>query len=108
MPAIRRVLEEDTPRIDIVAEDPFFTERRAKLTMQELFSEFAEEYERIAVFLDHASEDQLARTVHIPLFRETPLGEYLTLGKFIGAICGWHLEFHLKHVKEVLQALGTR
>ena len=105
MPAIRRILEEDTPRIDIVAEDPFFTERRAKLPLQELITEFAQEYEKIAVFLEQASEEQLARKVHIPLFRETPLGEYLTLSKFIGAICGWHLEFHTNHMKEVLQAL---
>jgi len=106
MPAIRRILEQDTPRIDIVAEDPFFTERRAKMTMKEVIAEFAQEYEKIAVFLEHASEEQLARKVHIPLFRETPLGEYLTLSKFIGAICGWHLEFHTNHMKEVLQALG--
>ncbi len=106
MPAVRHILEQDTPRIDIVAEDPFFTERRQKLPMQELIAEFAQEYEKIAVFLAHASEEQLARKAHIPLFKDTPLGEYPTLGSFISALAGWHLDFHINHMKEVLQALG--
>ncbi len=106
MPAIERILKEDTPRIDIVAEDPFFTERRAKLPLQELITEFVQEYEKIAVFLERASEKQLARKAHIPLFRETPLGEYPTLASFISALAGWHLDFHINHMKEVLQALG--
>jgi len=106
MPAIERILKEDTPRIDIVAEDPFFTERRSKLPLQELITEFVQEYEKIAVFLERASEEQLARKAHIPLFRETPLGEYPTLASFISALAGWHLDFHINHMKEVLQALG--
>jgi len=106
MPAIRRILEQDTPRIDIVAEDPFFTDRRAHMSMKELIAEFVQEYEKIAGFLEHASEGQLARKAHIPLFKDTPLGEYPTLATFIGALVEWHMDFHIKHMKEVLQALG--
>ena len=74
MPAIRRILEQDTPRIDIVAEDPFFTDRRAQMSMKDLVDEFVQEYEKIAAFLEHASGEQLARKAHIPLFKDTPPG----------------------------------
>ena len=107
MPAITLILEQDTPRVDLVAEDPFFTDRRSRLSMTDLLSEFEQEYHRIADFLANASEDQLRRKAHIPLFKDTPLGEYPTLATFIGALGEWHMEFHLNHLKEVLQALGN-
>ena len=106
IPSIRRILEQDTPRLDMVAEDPFFTERRSGMTMKELLAEFEQEYLRIADMLTEASEEQLARKAHIPLFKNTPLGEYPTLATFIGALVEWHTDFHIKHMKEVLEALG--
>jgi hypothetical protein len=107
MPAITLILEQDIPRVDLVAEDPFFTDRRSRLSMTDLLSEFEQEYHRIADFLANASEDQLRRKAHIPLFKDTPLGEYPTLAAFIGALGEWHMEFHLNHMKEVLQALAN-
>jgi len=107
MPAITLILEQDIPRVDLVAEDPFFTDRRSRLSMTDLLSEFEQEYHRIADLLANASEDQLRRKAHIPLFKDTPLGEYPTLAAFIGALGEWHMEFHLNHMKEVLQALGN-
>ena len=107
MPAITLILEQDTPRVDLVAENPFFTDRRSRMSMTDLLSEFEQEYHRIADFLANASEDQLRRKAHIPLFKDTPLGEYPTLATFIGALGEWHMEFHLNHLKEVLQALGN-
>ena len=106
IPSIRRILEQDTPRLDMVAEDPFFTERRSGMTMKELLAEFEQEYLRIADMLTEASKEQLARKAHIPLFKNTPLGEYPTLATFIGALVEWHTDFHIKHMKEVLEALG--
>jgi len=106
MPAITLILEQDIPRVDLVAEDPFFTDRRSRLSMTDLLSEFEQEYHRIADFLANASEDQLRRKAHIPLFKDTPLGEYPTLAAFIGALGEWHMEFHLNHMKELLQ--GSR
>jgi len=107
MPAITLILEQDIPRVDLVAEDPFFTDRRSRMSMPDLLSEFEQEYHRIADFLANASEDQLRRKAHIPLFKDTPLGEYPTLAAFIGALGEWHMEFHLNHMKEVLQALAN-
>jgi hypothetical protein len=107
MPAITLILEQDIPRVDLVAEDPFFTDRRSRMSMTDLLSEFEQEYRRIADFLANASEDQLRRKAHIPLFKDTPLSEYPTLATFIGALGEWHMEFHLNHLKEILQALGN-
>ena len=107
MPAITLILEQDTPRVDLVAENPFFTDRRSRMSMTDLLSEFEQECHRIADFLANASEDQLRRKANIPLFKDTPLGEYPTLAAFIGALGEWHMEFHLNHMKEVLQALGN-
>ena len=106
IPAIDLILKQETPRIDIVAEDPFYTERRAKLTMKELLAEAADEYARIEKLVLILTIDQLNRKAHIPLFKETELGEYPTLAAFISGLCGWHLEFHINHLKEILQALG--
>lgn len=107
MPVIRTILEQDTPKIDIVAEEPFFGDRRSRMTMKELLAEFEKEYEGIAQVMAGAPEEQLARKAHIPLFKDTPLGEYPTLATFIGALGEWHMEFHLNHLKDILQALGN-
>ena len=107
MAAIRRILEEDTPEIEIVAEDPFFSPRRSRMSMKELLAEFEGEYEGIARLIAGASPEQLARKAYIPLFRDTPLTAYPTLSAFVNGLAGWHMNFHLAHMKEVLQALGT-
>jgi hypothetical protein len=106
MPAFELILKQDTPRIDIIAEDPFFTERRSKLTMKELLAEARKEYAKIEELLLTLSEDQLNRKAHIPLFKDTALGEYPTLAMFVGGLGGWHLDFHINHLKEVLKALA--
>ncbi|MBI5076390.1 MAG: DinB family protein [Nitrospirae bacterium] len=107
MPAFELILKQDTPRIDIIAEDPFYTERRTKLTMKELLAEAGKEYAKIAELLLTLSADQLDRKAHIPLFKDTALGEYPTLAMFIGGLGGWHLKFHIDHLNEVLKALGV-
>jgi len=107
MPAFELILKQDTPKIDIIAEDPFFTERRSKLTMKELLVEAAAEYTRIADLVSTLSADQLNRKAYIPLFKDTDLTEYPTLAAFIGGLCGWHLGFHIKHMKEVMKELGA-
>ena len=107
MPAMRRILEEDTPEIEIVAEDPFFSPRRSRMTMKELLAAFEREYEGMAKLMAEASPEQLARKAYIPLFKDTPLTAYPTLSAFVSGLAGWHMNFHLAHMKEILQALGT-
>jgi hypothetical protein len=44
--------------------------------------------------------------LHIPLFKASPLGEYPTLAMFIRAMTKYHMDDHIKYMKEILQLLG--
>jgi hypothetical protein len=107
LPSIRVILEEDTPRIDIDPENPFFTEKRSRMTFRELLAEFEAEYRKIADFVTGLTEEQLSRKAYIPLLKETPMGEYPTCAAWIGAIGEHHLGMHMDHMREILQGLGV-
>ena len=102
------ILEQDTPLVDLKAGNPFFTEKRSKMTMAELLSEFKTGYLQIADLVESLSEEQLARKAHIPLFKDTPFGEYPTLAMFVDALAEHHMEFHINQMREILQALGVK
>jgi hypothetical protein len=106
-PTIQTILEKDTPRLDIEAENPFFTENRSRMTLKELLSEFEKEYSHMADVVEGLSEKQLSRKAHIPLLKETPIGEYPTLAMWVQAIGEYHLGSHIDHMKEILQAIGV-
>lgn len=107
VPAIQAILQQDTPRIDIEAADPYYTGNRARLTLPELLAEFKGEYGRMADQVAQLSEEQLARKAHIPLFKELPMGEYPTLAMFVSALAEYHMDDHINHMREILQALGV-
>lgn len=107
MPATRTFLEKDTPRLDIEAENPFFTEKRSRMTVAQLLTELEKEYDRMADFVTGLSEEQLARKAHVPLFKETPIGEYPTLATWIHALGKHHMGSHIDHMREILVALGV-
>lgn len=106
-PTMSVIVREDTPRLDIDAENPFFSENRAHMSFAELLAEFEKEYGRIEEFVGGLSEEQLGRKAHIPLLSATPMGEYPTLADWIQAICDHHLGMHIDHMREILQALGV-
>ena len=107
LPALKLILEQDTPLIDLKAEDPFFTGKRTGMTMSELLAEFRKEYLQIADLVAGLSEVQLQRKAHIPMLRESELGEYPTLASFVGGLTDYHLDFHIKHMQEIMQVLGV-
>jgi len=107
MPAIKTILEQDTPRLDIEAENPFFTEKRSKMTFAQLLRELEGEYDRMADFVTGLSDRQLSRKAHVPLFKEAPFGEYPTLATFIRILGEHHMGSHIDHMREILQALGV-
>ena len=104
--SLRAFVEEDTPRLDIDPENPFYTEKRAKMTMVQLLAELESEYGRIAEYISGLTDEQLARKAHIPLVKDTPMGEYPTLAMWIQAIAEYHVGFHVDHMREILKALG--
>ena len=106
LPGLRAFLEQDTPLIDLVAENPYWTGRRSQMTLSELLAEFDREYTAIAAFVEGLSEEQLSRKAHIPMLRDSPLGEYPTLSQWVSGLSGYHIGFHIDHMREILQALG--
>lgn len=106
MPILQAFLDQDTPRIDLVIEDPFYSEKRARMTFAELLAEVQEEYERISEFAAGLTMKQLDRKAHVPVLKDTPLGEHPTLEGLLGGLGFFHIEFHIAHLREILKSLG--
>ncbi|TMB66215.1 MAG: hypothetical protein E6J43_10690 [Chloroflexi bacterium] len=54
-------------------------------------------YGGMGAFLSGLSEEQLSRKAQVPLLKETPLGEYPTLGQLAGAL----INFQNDHVQQL-------
>jgi len=106
MEVLKRILTEDTPTIDVVPDDPFYSGARAKMSFAALLAQVEKKFEGIATFAASLSDEQLARKAHIPLFKDYPLGEYPTLGNFIGGLGMFHVNFHIDHLGEITKALS--
>ena len=104
--AIRAFLEQDTPLLDMTPADPYFTDKRARMTFVGLMSEFKAEYGKMADLVAGLSAEQLARKAQIPMLKESPLGEYPTLATFAQGIAEHHIGFHIDHMRQILKALG--
>ncbi|MBI5633546.1 MAG: DinB family protein [Nitrospirae bacterium] len=107
LPFLRLALVEDAPRLDIEAENPFFTKSRAAMSMKELLALCEKVYSEMADFVAGLSDEQLKRTLYVPLFKDLPLTDHPSLAVFISGIGGYHMEFHINHMKEILKELGA-
>ncbi|MDA8412470.1 MAG: hypothetical protein M0023_01645 [Desulfobacteraceae bacterium] len=104
---LRAFVNRDIPLLDLDTENPFFSEHRAAMSFEELVAECELNYRRVANFSAELTEEQLARTAHIPKLKDSPLGEYPTLDGMIGALGDFHVQFHTDHLREILAALES-
>ena len=107
LPFLKNFLDSETPLIDLVTEDPFFTERRAAMSFSGLVAECELNYEHVASFVEGLIEAQLARTAHIPKLKDSSLGEYPTLDGMIYILGDYHLQSHIDHLREILTEIGN-
>ena len=106
VPTLKAFVEQDTPEIDVKAEDPYWSGKRSSMSLAGLLAEFDLEYSRMADFIEGLSEEQLSRKAHIPMLKDSPLGEYPTLAQWAIGLSDYHIGFHVDHMREIQQALG--
>ena len=106
LPLLKAFVDRDIPLLALDAGNPFFTPQRAAMSFGELMAECEENYRRVAGFVEELTEEQLARTAHIPELKESPLGEYPTLDGMIHGLGKFHIQFHIDHLREILAELA--
>ncbi|SRR6266571_788489 len=94
-----RFLEEDNPDLGITPGS--YGDIRKDAALPELLSRIDSDYATIGSFLAGLSDEQLARTAHVPFLKETPLGEYPTLGQWAGAVINFHLADHVNQLRSL-------
>lgn len=99
---IKRFVDEDIPRIDLIPDQTFMNDRRAGLSFDALLAEMEAEYSHIAGYVSTLSDEQLARKAHIPRLKGSTLGEYPSLALWVQAMADYHIAFHSDHMKEIL------
>jgi len=94
-----------SPRVDLHPGDPFFSDHRSRMSVADYLAEVDREYEGIAAFVANLSEEELELTAYVPQLKDSPLGDHPSLEKIIRGVGDFHLQFHIDHLREIMQEL---
>ena len=95
----KRFLSEDTPPLGITPGQ--YSDIRKGAPVPELLSKVESDYSAIGNFFAGLNDHQLNRKAHIPFLKETPLGEYPTLGQWAIGVIQFHLNDHIQQLKNL-------
>jgi hypothetical protein len=95
----KRFLDEETPALGIVPGR--YGDNRKDAPVSELVSRIDSDYSAIGKFFAGLNDEQLSRKAHIPMLKETPLGEYPTLGQWAVGIIQFHINDHIQQLKNL-------
>jgi hypothetical protein len=95
---LNRILEEDTPTLTLVPGVSAYTDERKNSSLSQLLSTVEAQYSDLGKLFAGMSEEQLSRKAHIPFLKESPLGEYPTLGQWAMGIINFHLADHVSQI----------
>jgi len=101
--SFRRIVQEDTPLIDVVPGQSHFDETHRTRPVGNLLEEVESRYLDLARFVGSLSDEQLQRRGHVPLFKQTPFGEYPTLEQWANGLINFHLASHVGQLQNLCQ-----
>jgi len=100
---IKTFIDRDTPTYDLTPGQSHFDSARQGASVAELRTSVIDQYNQIGDLLGGLSEEQLTRTAHMPNFKETPLGEYPTLGSWAAGLINYHLPDHIAQLQNLCE-----
>ncbi len=100
---LNRFLQEDTPDLDLTPGVSAYDSKRAEAPTTELLSNVESQYSDLGKLLASLNEEQLGRKAHIPFLKESPIGEYPTLGQWAMGIINFHLADHVQQLRTLAQ-----
>lgn len=105
IPLLELFTTADTPRIELVPEQTYMSEARRAMSFARMAELAAQRYEEVARYAEGLSAEQFGRRAHVPLLKDSPLGDHPSLEAMIGGFGQYHLKMHIEHLREVLEAL---
>lgn len=98
---MERFLKEETPELGVTPGQTPYNEEKSKVAVGELMSRVEKQYAEVGNYLAGLNEEQLNRKAHVPFLKETPLGEYPTLGQWAIGLINFHLNDHIQQLQNL-------
>ena len=103
MHRLKRILDEDTPNLDITPGVSAYDAQREQAPVSQLLSTVETQYTELGKLINGLTEEQLARKAHVPALKGSPLGEYPTLGQWAGFVVNFHIAGHVNQLRNLCQ-----